>query len=121
DLNGDGSLEIIMSPGVGVPVLWANRCTAGAWLQIDLEGPGLNAQAFGARVDVHAGDRRWTQELQGPRALGQSPARLHFGLGDRALVDQVRVRWPDGQTSSFDNIPTRRIVTIRHPSRTTAP
>jgi hypothetical protein len=41
---------------------------------------------------------------------------VHFVLGDRANLDGVIVRWPDGSLERFDGIKADRIVTVRQGS-----
>ena len=117
DLDGDGSLEVVIGNEVGLPSLWSAGCSEGAWLEVDLVGPGANAHALGATVIVQDGDVSWIQEVHALRSVGQGPARLHFGLGDREAVDLVTVRWPGGATSEHHDVPTRRFVRVEHPER----
>ncbi|MEE2829675.1 MAG: ASPIC/UnbV domain-containing protein, partial [Myxococcota bacterium] len=70
---------------------------------------------LGSRVEVVLGDRVDVTEVHGVRAVGQSPARLHFGLGDVATVDLVRVVFPDGTEVRAEDVPTRRVIEVVHP------
>jgi hypothetical protein len=115
DVDGDGALDIVIVGSEGTPKLWMNRCSAGGWLEIDLVGPPGNGKGYGARVEVTTGDRIEPREVMGPRAYGQSPARLHYGLGDVDVVDSLRVTWPDGTVQDAFDVAPRRIVTVRHP------
>jgi len=116
DFDGDGFRDIVIGSRDGPPVFWDNPCGSGAWLEIELEGPASNTQAFGARVTTRFGDGRADiQEVLGPRGLGQSPAAVHVGLGDETEAS-IEVWWPDGQTTVVNDAPARRRVRIRHPS-----
>jgi hypothetical protein len=116
DFSGDGAPDLLVGSHSGPPVFWNNPCGDGAWLQVELVGPGGNPRALGARVTASWGDgRQEVQELQGPRGLGQSPSRLHFGLGDVDAVDRVEIRWPDGANTLVEGVPARRLLTVVHP------
>ncbi len=116
DFSGDGSVDLLIGARSGQPVFWDNPCGPGAWLEVELVGLPANPRAFGARVTVDwAGGRSEVQEIQGPRGLGQSPARLHFGLGDVDEVESVSIRWPSGADTVVERVPTRRVLTVEHP------
>ena len=118
DLDRDGHRELVIASWGGPAVIWDNPCGPGAWLEVALDGPPGNRQGFGARIEVTGGGRTRQAEVHGLRALGQSPAALHFGLGQGvAGVDEVRVRWPDGAETVVSDLPINSRATIRHPSR----
>jgi M6 family metalloprotease-like protein len=118
DWDGDGDLDVFVADAdssrlyrnEGRPAPWH-------WLQVELAGPAPNRQGLGARVEVVAGGRR--QQHQVFAAFGyasQGPARLHLGLGRAALVDTVKVRWPDGAQSALTRLAADQRVELRHPS-----
>lgn len=113
DLDGDGWREVLMVPPTGRPQLWQNRCGEGGWLEIALDGGGLNRDAVGAEVYVEAGGRIYGHLVQGLRGFGQSTPRVHVGLGPGDVTATIRVRWPDGLESVVEGVGARRVVTIR--------
>tara|TARA_Y100001968_G_scaffold283383_2_gene281985 strand:+ start:21 stop:1172 length:1152 start_codon:yes stop_codon:yes gene_type:complete len=115
DLSGDGYPELIVSPWSGTPKLYDNPCGAQAWLEVELVGPAGNSQGIGARLDARAGDWRHTEELHAVLGPAQAPSRFHLGLGDRDLLDQLVITWPDGQQMSATSIATRRLLRVVHP------
>ena len=117
DLDRDGFPDLVVTGTQGPPRVWMNRCGPGAWLDLDFEGVGANAEAYGVMVHVRAGGRTHVRELHSLRAVGQGPSELHFGLGDAETADEVSVRWPDGARSVFYDMPLRRRVTVTHPDR----
>ncbi|MEZ4238674.1 MAG: ASPIC/UnbV domain-containing protein [Myxococcota bacterium] len=40
------------------------------------------------------------------------PPEVHLGLGDRDIIDELRIRWPDGEQSRLFRVPTRRILDL---------
>ena len=117
DFDGDGFLDLVFAGPLNPPELHMNRCNESSWLMVELAGPAGNTEGIGAQVELRATDLRQTREVQTLRGVSQGPSSVHFGLGERENVDTLMVRWPDGETSAFEDLPTRRRVTIAHPSR----
>jgi hypothetical protein len=115
DFDGDGFLDVVENTSLGHPQYWENHCNADSWLEVTLHGPPQNRHAFGARVDVEVGVRRYSQQVDALRGLGQSPSRLHFGLGTHDIVDRLMVHWPDGQTTDLENVAGRQILAVDWP------
>lgn len=113
DFDADGALDVVLSALGEAAPLWMGGCTEHSWVEVSLDGPGLNRQGFGAQVDVVAGGRTTVREMQHLRAVGQGPARLHFGLGDAESVDRITVRWPGGATTTVESLPARQHYRIR--------
>ena len=117
DWDGNGALDLVLGTSYGPPSRWDSPCTKGAWTQITLRGAPENSSAIGALVEVEAGGVLLRRELSSTRAMGQSLAPLHFGLGSAARIDRIRIRWPDGATSEFADLPARRPLSAYHPGR----
>jgi hypothetical protein len=110
DFDGDGYLEIVVNTSQGKPLYWQNHCGDDAWLEVE---PRSGASfGYGARVEVEAGGRRYVQEVQNLRAFGQSPSRLHFGLGPVERVDLLRVRYLDGRVVEQHDVPVRQVLRV---------
>lgn len=114
DLDGDGTREVIMASASGRPEVWDNPCSKGHWLEIALEAQDGNVHGVGASVIVTTADgQRRLQEVPSLTAGGQSPAALHFGLGDATEVIDVTVRWPDGRTARIAAPDVDQHLTVR--------
>ena len=44
--------------------------------------------------------------------LSASDSRLHFGLGDCALVERIEITWPDGSVQERRNEPVDRVLVV---------
>jgi hypothetical protein len=83
-------------------------------LQVRLSGRAPNTHAIGAVVRVTAGDH-----LQARAVLSQSiyysadDLRVHFGLGDRVVVDALVVAWPSGDVERFEVPAVDRVIDVR--------
>ena len=73
-----------------------------------LQGTKSNRDAIGARVEVRLADRSAGKLMQtlyaGDAYLSQSSKWLHFGLGRQSAIEEVHVRWPNGQSEIFSEI-----------------
>jgi hypothetical protein len=69
--------------------------------------------AIGARVTVRTGQLSQIDEIKGGSSyISQNDLRLHFGLGADAKMDEVTVRWPNGESETFKDVPADFIYTI---------
>ncbi len=115
DFDADGLLDLVVTGAEGSPVLWMNHGSDGNWIEVELEGPGRNAEGHGAQVMVRAGGASQLREQLNLRSLGQGPARLHFGLGAATEIEAVEVLWPDGLLWTYDPPLPGAVVRLRHP------
>jgi hypothetical protein len=113
DLDGDGSLEVVVVNMGARPSLLRNAGTHQHWLLVRLVGVTANRDAIGARVVVSAGSRRLSGEVQsGSSYLSQNDARVHLGLGTSRNYDHIDVSWPGGQRERFAGGSADRVVTL---------
>lgn len=113
DLDGDGDIDLVGSqvraPQVYVLENRAETAAHHAWVELV---PAERRSAAGARIWLDAGGVRQRREVQlGSGYLSQHELAQHFGLGSAAVVERVEVRWPDGSTSTWTDLPVdRRLV-----------
>ena len=116
DFDRDGCLDVVVSNRNegGLRVL-RNRCRWGNhWLQVELVGAGGNRDAVGAVVTAQVGGLSLREEVQ----LGSTSAHstrwkpLHFGLGERDIVDSLEIRWPDGSTQSIQGVEADQLLRV---------
>ena len=105
DYDGDGKVDIfIANQGNSPKVYKNNHDNDNHYLSIGLIATGGNRDAIGALVTVTSASGAQVRELRlAATYLSQGPARLHFGLGADAVVDQIEIKWPG---------PGRRVTTI---------
>jgi len=88
----------------------------GHWVEVKLVGTKSNRDGIGARVDVLAGNKRWTAErVASSGYLSQDDGRLHFGLGTASAIDTLTIRWPSGIVQTLVAQPVDRILTVQEP------
>ncbi len=64
-------------------------------------------------MTVRAGKITQFSEVKGGSSyLSQNDLRQHFGLEKNKRMDEVTVRWPNGETETFKDVPADFICTI---------
>ncbi|UCE17174.1 MAG: VCBS repeat-containing protein [Gemmatimonadota bacterium] len=118
DYDRDGDLDLFI-PNVGFEdnALYRNNGNANNWITIRCIGFVSNRSAIGAKVKVRAiisGEDVWqVREISGQTgAKGQNSLNAHFGLGDAAVIDEIRVEWPSGILSVLTSFDVNQFLTI---------
>ena len=109
DYDNDGDLDVAVNSIGGRLILLRNDSPKRHWLEIQ-----LGTFAPGAVVTATLPDgRKLVREVQaGSSYLSSEDPRVHFGLGEATRVAQLTIRFPDGTTTSLDNIAADRIVDV---------
>jgi hypothetical protein len=112
DLDNDGKQEIVIANMHRPPSLLKNQAAAGNAILIRaLTQEGRDA--VGARIAISYGKDRQVDEVRsGGYHISQGDFRVHFGLHTAGTVN-LTVRWPQGKTESFTDVPANHIVTIQ--------
>ena len=103
DLDGDGSLELIVTRIGARPELWHSPAPENLhWLDIvpvkSKEGHSfqIDPTSEGLQIEVKSGRKLQVASVSGSSGyLSGPPRRLHFGLGKHAKADYVRLTWSD--------------------------
>ena len=124
DYNNDGFLDLFVTNGdfphllnQDAPYqLLQNEGNDNHWLQIDLEGRVSNRDGIGAKVYVTAGGITQLRQQSGGMHDGvQNDSRLHFGLADNTLIEEIRIEWSSGIVQSIEDVSADRIFKIFEP------
>jgi len=116
DFNNDGAVDVLVSNNDAPPVLLRNQAgRENNWLGVRLVGRKCNSDAIGARITYQAGDlKRSRMKVGGGSFLSSHDPRVVLGLGKRAKVDSLEIKWPlpSGAVERFTNLPTNQYITI---------
>ncbi len=123
DLDGDGDVDIVVLNSRAQPTILRNDTPReNHWIRVTLRGTSSNRDAVGARVEVIAGDLTMVDEVHSGRGYqSHFGTCLHFGLGSNRRVDRIRIRWPDGEYQTLENLEVDRVLTVTEPSRVGRP
>jgi enediyne biosynthesis protein E4 len=100
----------------GAPALLRNMAAKGThWLGVRLVGKKASRDAVGAVVTYRAGDlQRSIFKVGGGSYLASHDPRLVLGIGTRARLDWVEVKWPQPsrRVERFTDFPIDRYITL---------
>jgi Tfp pilus assembly protein PilF len=96
DLDSDGDVDLVLRQGPGSVLIGRNEGgNRNRSLRLRLQGRVSNRDGIGAKVEIRAGSLH--QKFETSVAFpAHAPAEVRIGLGDRKVVDAVRVLWPAG-------------------------
>jgi hypothetical protein len=137
DYDNDGDLDVVLSDGqnfanessqLPAAPLALYRNDGGNdnnWLNLSLVGTLSNRSAIGAKVFAHANVNGVAMQQMrevgcGKGGFGQSDMRVHFGLGDAAVVDTLRIVWPSGTVQEMQDVAANQFMTIEEAGLTWA-
>ena len=117
DWDHDGDLDLWISNRTAPQARFLRNDASASnhYLAIRLEGRSSNRDAIGARLELYLKnndgsdvEKRIKTLYAGHGFLAQSSKWLHFGLGQRASIDRLVVRWPVGEPESFSRLDVDR-------------
>jgi hypothetical protein len=109
DYNNDGHLDIAVNSIRGDVVLLEHSGQGGNWLQVQLPhfAPGTVVT-----VTLPDGRELVRESYAGSSYLATEDPRLHIGLGEFQEIQQIRVRFPDGQDYIRHDVTGNQILRI---------
>jgi hypothetical protein len=114
DIDNDGDVDVLIMNMNELPSLLRNDSAGGNnWIDVVLRGRASNRSAIGATVIVSVGGARQARAVLSQSSYySHDDLRAHFGVGTATRVDEIEVRWPNGQVQRMKNVRTREVVTI---------
>jgi hypothetical protein len=115
DLDNDGDTDVVLAQTDGPAVVLRNSGAKNHWLGLSLAGARGNRQGLGARVVVtdSGGARQVFDVTAAGSYLSSNDTRLLVGLGGKAAVRTVEVRWPGGKTQTLNSPAVDSYQTVR--------
>ena len=114
DYDEDGDIDLLVMNTASKARLYRNDSEKkGDWLIVRAFEPKANRDAYGVRVTVTAGGKRYLRLANpGYSYLSSNDPRAHFGLPKGASVEAVEIVWPDGKKERFPGVETNHAVTL---------
>ncbi len=123
DLDNDGALDLVIN-NINKPAFIYHNIsdkTANHFLQIKLAGEGNNTQGIGAKLYVYTKDKQQFAEQMPGRGFQSSVSPVvHFGLGNSAVVDSLRVIWLSGKMQTLTKIAANKTIELTEKNAATA-
>src|SRR6266705_3876233 len=116
DFDNNGSVDALISVSNDAPILLRNNAGQhNHWLGIRLVGRKCNRDAVGAKLTYRAGElERHQFKVGGGSYLSYHDPRIVLGLGPRAKIDWLEVKWPQpsGTSERLKDLPIDRYIKI---------
>ncbi len=115
DLDNDGDLDLIVN-NINAPASIYRNNTDNQnkqFLKIKLIGEGLNKNGLGAKVSIYQQGKIQYAEQMPTRGYQSSVSPIvHFGLGEKAIIDSVKVVWLSGKMQVLNQINGNQLLTV---------
>ena len=117
DYDNDGDLDIyIVNLNGSGKFLRNNKGNVSNWIILDLQGTKSNRDGIGCRIKIISDSSVQTSQKKSTTGyLSQNDSRIHFGLGEADIVDQIEIRWPSGTYQVLEQIASNQILRITEP------
>ena len=114
DIDTDGDVDVVLCQSNRPAVVLSNEIgSENTWLTVKLVGTDGNTDAIGAQVQLETDSMTLLREvICGASYLSGNDLHLTFGLGDASEINNLQVRWHNGDVQQFSQVPIRRIVTF---------
>jgi len=120
DFDNDGDLDLVinnMNMTAGLYRNKANELGLNNYIDIKLEGPASDPQGMNAHLILSYGGNEQVYDYTPFRGYMSTSERLaHFGLGQAATIDEIKVVWSDGKTSNLRNVAANQELVINYKS-----
>jgi hypothetical protein len=120
DFDNDGDLDLFVPnvfrpPVQALPHFYRNDLSNdNRWVKLKLVGTSSNRDGIDAKIRAKAtinGSTYWQlREASSQNTFcGQNSPEIHFGFGDAADIDSLRIEWPLGQVDVYANVQTNTV------------
>ena len=124
DLDKDGDLDLVTNNINRPAFVYENQTNNERphhFLQLQLQGDGLNTSGIGAKVTLYANGKQQYLEQMPNRGYQSSVSPiLHFGLGEDTEVDSLRIVWQSGKEEVLSNITIDQLLVLQEKNATSS-
>ena len=120
DVDNDGDQDIVIFNRKERITFFRNEMNGEntRWLRVFLDttkSTGVAPNGIGTRVIATvAGKSQYRYIDGGPGFLSTSELSAHFGFRNAALIDELRIEWPNGELTILEDVKTNQTVTVEY-------
>jgi enediyne biosynthesis protein E4 len=116
DIDNDGDTDVVVANNNGSAVVLVNQSGQRShWLGLRLVTGKPGRDALGARVGIErpGAPALWRRARVDASYASANDPRVLVGLGDKAAVGRVTVKWPSGRSESWTGLSADAYTTLR--------
>jgi len=121
DIDNDGDEDLVVNNMNQPAFVWRNEARKSAadttknFITVQFQGPPANTAGIGCRVTLFANHMQQLAEQFPVRGFSSSvDNRIHFGVGNIAVIDSLLVVWPDNKYEQLKNVRANQFITLRY-------
>jgi len=115
DIDNDGRIDAVVTCLNGQVKLFHNISDSGHhWILLHLIGTRSNRTGIGAKVRITTEDGRsqWNEVSTAVGYASASDSRVHFGLGENRLIEELEIIWPSRIRQVMRKVSVDQILTV---------
>ncbi|MBX2962916.1 MAG: VCBS repeat-containing protein [Cyclobacteriaceae bacterium] len=125
DLDNDGDLDLVVNNVNQSAFVYENLVNDRKqhhFITIRLDGSEKNRYGIGAKIELFSGDLYVYEEHFPVKSyLSAVPNEVVIGLGNRMIIDSMRITWPDFLVETMYQVNVDRAIEIHYINATPAP
>ncbi|GAA4441189.1 VCBS repeat-containing protein [Pontibacter saemangeumensis] len=125
DLDSDGDLDLVVNNINKPAYIYRNEANTQRkhhYLSVRLSGVGGNTQGLGAKVWLYTnGKQQYLEQMPARGYQSSVSAVMHFGLGEEATIDSLRVAWPAGKQQVLVHVKPDQVLTLEEKNAVASP
>ena len=117
DIDNDGRVDVVVTALSGPTEIWRNVSPLPKhWLLISTVGSQSNRDGIGTKIRVNTTSGAQYNHVNTAVGYGcASDKRVHFGLGEEKLIDEVQITWPSGVVQTLNQVEADQILVVHEP------
>ena len=115
DLDNDGRTDVVVTSNDGPAWVLRNVTqNKNHWITLKLTGTKSNRDGIGAQVEITTSTgKQYAEVTTASSYQSSSDPRVHFGLGNSTIVNQIRIRWPSGIVQVLEGTKADQFLTVK--------
>ena len=116
DLDNDGDLDLVVNNINQPAFIYRNDAESklkNHYLKVKLQGDGMNRFGIGTKVSIYsAGQLQYLEQMPTRGYQSSVSPVLHFGLGDKNIIDSLIITWHTGKQEILKNIAGDKLLVL---------